>query len=215
MSGASRKLCLFFEEAFRLSKDTLTGADHPDTLFIMGNLADVYRETGQLEKGIPLAEETFKLQRASLGPDHLDTLTTAHNRGAYHDAGRAAEALSLADETYKLRAAKLGPNHPDTLKTLNNLAGFHESADDLDKAIPLFEKSARRNPLAANAWTPPQLRRPAESRTVLREKGERGVGRTAASRARRIATKKCGRRCDRDGQFASTARPKFGQTAEV
>ena len=63
-----------------------------------------------------LHEETLALQKAKLGPDHPDTLSSMNNLAtSYPDAGQHDRAMKLYEETLALRRAKLGPDHPDTL----------------------------------------------------------------------------------------------------
>ena len=82
----------------------------------MNNLAMAYRDAGRPTEALPLLEETLKLQKAKLGPDHPDTLDSMNNLAmAYQAAGRLDEAIPLYEETLKLQKAKLGPDHPDTL----------------------------------------------------------------------------------------------------
>ncbi len=66
----------------RLAKAKL-GPDHPNTLTVMFNLAAIYRDAGQLEKALPLVEETLKLRKAKLGPEHPDTLTGNERLGEH------------------------------------------------------------------------------------------------------------------------------------
>jgi serine/threonine protein kinase len=120
------------------------GPDHPDTLTSMNNLAEGYRDAGQLAKALPLLEETLKLKKAKLGPDHPDTLTSMNNlAGGYYAAGQLAKALPLLEETLKLMKAKLGPDHPDTLTSMNNLAAGYYAAGQLAKALPLLEETLK------------------------------------------------------------------------
>ena len=82
----------------------------------MNNLAVAYQAAGKLDLALPLFEETLKLRKAKLGPDHPDTLDSMNNLAmAYQAAGKLDLALPLFEETLKLRKAKLGPDHPDTL----------------------------------------------------------------------------------------------------
>ena len=74
----------------------------------MNNLAAAYWPAKQLDKSIPLFEETLKRREAKLGRDHPNTLTTMANLGVnYKDAGRLEEAIPLLEEAY--RAAKKYP----------------------------------------------------------------------------------------------------------
>ena len=58
----------------------------------MNNLAAAYQAAGQWDKALPLMEETLKLLKAKLGPDHPDTLTSMNNLAlGYQDAGQAGQ----------------------------------------------------------------------------------------------------------------------------
>ena len=47
----------------------------------MHNLASAYRAAGKLDLALPLFEETLKLRKAKLGPDHPDTAGTMVSLG--------------------------------------------------------------------------------------------------------------------------------------
>ena len=49
------------------------GADHPDTLATMHNLANMYSGQGNYEEAEKLYRETLQIQQRILGPDHPDT----------------------------------------------------------------------------------------------------------------------------------------------
>ena len=101
-------------------------------------------QTCALPISLPLFEETLKLQKAKLGPDHPDTLTTMNNQaGGYRAAGKLDLALPLSEKTLKLRKAKLGPDHPHTLHSMNDLAACYWSVKRLDLSIPLFEETLK------------------------------------------------------------------------
>jgi tetratricopeptide (TPR) repeat protein len=93
---------------------------------------------------MPLFEQTLKLQKAKLGLDHPDTLTSMSNLASgYSDMGRPDLALPLFKEALALRKAKQGSDHPDTLTSMNNLASCYWSAGKLDLAVPLFEETLK------------------------------------------------------------------------
>lgn len=119
------------------------GPDDPDTLVSMAGLAVAYIEAGQLEKALPLFEETLELRRTKLGPDHPDTLASMNNLAvAYSDAGQLEKSLPLYEEAFRLMAAKLGPDHPETLRSMRNLAVAYGDAGQLEKALTLVEEMA-------------------------------------------------------------------------
>ena len=89
----------------------------------MSNLAVTYGEAERIPDALTLFEETLRLQKAKLGFDHPDTLSTMNNLARILlKAKRPLDALPLLDEALKLRRARLGPEHFGTLSTLNNLA---------------------------------------------------------------------------------------------
>ena len=85
------------------------GPTNPITLTCMNDLALAYWRVKQLDKSIPIFEDTLNRMQTKLGRQHPETLKTAANLGVnYKDAGRLAEALPLLEEGY--RAAKKYPS---------------------------------------------------------------------------------------------------------
>lgn len=120
------------------------GADHPDTLHSMSNLAVGYMVTEKLDKAVPLFEKTLQLRKAVLGADHPNTLSSMNNLAtAYRKAGNLDLALPLFEETLKLSKAKLGADHSDTLTCMSNLAVGYMKSGKLDNALPLFEETVK------------------------------------------------------------------------
>jgi pentatricopeptide repeat protein len=110
----------------------------------MNNLAAAYTDAGRTQEALKLYEETVRLKKAKLGPDHPDTLLSMGNlANSYHDAGRTEEALKLLEETLRLRKAKLGSDHPDTLNSANSLAAAYAQAGRTEEALKLFEETLR------------------------------------------------------------------------
>ena len=108
----------------------------------MNNLANSYCDLGRHADALKLYEETLALQKAKLGPDHPDTLTSMNNlANSYADLGRHADALKLHEETLALRKAKLGPDHPDTLTSMNNLAISYDALGRHADALKLHEET--------------------------------------------------------------------------
>jgi serine/threonine protein kinase len=139
--GEAKLAIEVFEKAWDTRKAQL-GPDHPDTLISMGNLAEGYRDSGNLDKAMPLLEETFKLMKVKLGPDHPDTLTSMNNLATLYDgAGQRDKAMPLLEEALKLTKARFGPDHPNTLTSMNCLAVLYGQAGQQDKALPLLEET--------------------------------------------------------------------------
>jgi hypothetical protein len=55
------------------------GADHPDTLKSMGNLASTYRNQGRWDAAEELEVQVMENRKKKLGADHSDTLTSMAN----------------------------------------------------------------------------------------------------------------------------------------
>jgi tetratricopeptide (TPR) repeat protein len=90
------------------------------------NLANSYAAAGRAQEALKFREETLKLFKAKLGPDHPYTLVSMNNLAdSYSRAGRIQEALNLQAETLKLMEAKLGPDHPYTLACMYGIACMH------------------------------------------------------------------------------------------
>jgi hypothetical protein len=142
LGHASEAIPLFIK-AWQTSQAKL-GADHPDTLASMNNLALGYRDAGKLDLALPLWEETLKLRKAKLGADHPATLTSMGSLAScYWDAGKLDLALPLWEETLKLKKAKLGADHPETLTSMTNLALGYQDVGKLDLALPLYEEAVK------------------------------------------------------------------------
>ena len=129
------------ERALEL-RQTRLGPDHPDTLLSRNDLAVAYRESGQLDRAIPLLEQVVETRRAKLGADHRDTLFAMNNlAGAYMRAGQLKRAIPLFEQTVNAQRGALGDDHCDTLGTMNNLALAYNDAGRYDRSIPLLEQA--------------------------------------------------------------------------
>jgi serine/threonine protein kinase len=131
-------------ERARATRERELGADHPDTLTTLNNLAMAFRDAGRLPEAITLLEQVRAAQEQKLGADHPDTLATLNNlAGAYFTAGRLPETITLCEQVRAAREKKLGADHPDTLTRLNNLAEGYRDAGKLDLALPLWEETLK------------------------------------------------------------------------
>src|SRR5262249_13966871 len=97
---------------------------------------------GDLDRALPLLEETLRLEKARLGPDHPKTLVAMSNLAlSYRNAGRLHASIPLMLECLKRQEKKLGRDHYVTLVMVNNLGAFYRDAGQLDEALPLLEES--------------------------------------------------------------------------
>jgi hypothetical protein len=81
----------------------------------MNNLASSYADLGRHADALKLCEEAVALYKATLGPDHPDTLKAMNNlASSYLTVGEAASALAILQETLTLRQrrVKAAPGNP-------------------------------------------------------------------------------------------------------
>ena len=65
------------------------GAEHPETLTALNNLALAYHDAGKLHEAIALFEQVRDASIKNLGADHPNSLGTLNNLAmAYKDAGK-------------------------------------------------------------------------------------------------------------------------------
>ncbi|MBE3045027.1 tetratricopeptide repeat protein, partial [Candidatus Bathyarchaeota archaeon] len=70
-------------------RKTKLGADHPDTLTSMGNLALTYWNQGRWKEAEELQFQVIERRKTKLGADHPDTLRSMANMAAtYKNQGR-------------------------------------------------------------------------------------------------------------------------------
>ncbi|KAJ7840938.1 putative kinesin [Mycena olivaceomarginata] len=116
----------------------LLGADHPDTLQAMANLAATYRQLGRYKEAEPLESTVLEKQKQLLGADHPDTLWAMANLAAtYRQLGRYKEAEPLESTVLEKRKQLLGADHPDTLWAMANLAATYGQLGRYKEAEPL------------------------------------------------------------------------------
>ena len=117
------------------------GAEHPDTLTSMANLASTYRNQGRWKEAEELFVQVMETSLRVLGAEHPDTLTSMANLAStYRNQGRWKEAEELEVQLMETRKRVLGAEHPDTLTTMNNLAFTWESQGRDTEALELMEE---------------------------------------------------------------------------
>ena len=119
------------------------GAEHPDTLASMNNLANVYLVQGHYDQARTLHEQALAARQRVLGAEHPDTLTSMANlANVYLSQGHYDQAQSLSEQALAARQRVLGAEHPDTLDSMNNLANVYSRQGYYDQAQSLYERAA-------------------------------------------------------------------------
>ena len=96
------------------------GADHPDTLTALDNLAEAYFLAGRIAEAVALYEQVRDVRVKTLGANHPQTLNILHGlAGAYLQVEKTAEAIALCEQVRDARVKTLGdrpppdPRHPE------------------------------------------------------------------------------------------------------
>jgi tetratricopeptide (TPR) repeat protein len=111
--------------------ERLLGAEHPDTLASVNNLAECLRALGDASEALPLVRRALENRERVLGVEHRDTLTSVNNLAACTQAlGNSAGALPLYRRPLENFERLLGAEHPQTLISVNNLASCLRALGD-------------------------------------------------------------------------------------
>ncbi|MFL5587992.1 MAG: tetratricopeptide repeat protein [Ktedonobacteraceae bacterium] len=93
------------------------GRDHPNTQYLLNNLAVLYLNKGKYEEAESLFQRALVIREKGLGPEHPDTASTLNNLAVlYHDQGKDEEAESLHQRALIIREKVFGPDHPNTTR---------------------------------------------------------------------------------------------------
>jgi len=128
------------ESKVRVSQ-ALSGANAPDTLTGMHNLALTYWHLGRYDDAMSLGKRVLNASKEILGERHLDTLTAMGNLAAtYRGLGRYDDAMSLEKRVLDASKEILGEKHPDTLTAMGNLAATYRGLGRYDDAMSLGKR---------------------------------------------------------------------------
>ena len=114
------------------------GAEHPHTLFSMGNLAYIYSRKGKLNEAEQLNIQVLDMRKKVLGAEHPHTLLSMGNLARiYANKEKWDEAEQLDIQVLEMRKKLLGAEHPDTLLSMGNLASTYADKGKWDEAEQL------------------------------------------------------------------------------
>ncbi|KAF2193440.1 TPR-like protein [Zopfia rhizophila CBS 207.26] len=127
--------------AYRV-RETILGAEHPDTLNSLNSLGLVLDWQGQYSEAEAMHQRALETKERVFGPDHPDTLTSMANLAlTYGNQGRWKDAEELEVQVMETRKTKLGADHPNTLTSMANLAltygnqGRWKDAEELEVQV--------------------------------------------------------------------------------
>jgi tetratricopeptide (TPR) repeat protein len=85
-----------FGEALAADCQRLLGDGHRGTMQVRNDLANAYRQAGQLERALAMHERNLADRQRHLGNDHPATISSRNSlAGAYESAGRLDDAIPL------------------------------------------------------------------------------------------------------------------------
>jgi non-specific serine/threonine protein kinase/serine/threonine-protein kinase len=114
------------------------GADDPDTLSSLHNLAIMRMMTGDKDGGIALQRRLLAIQTRRLGAEHPQTLSERGNLATMLvDNGQPELAQPIAESVLEARTRVLGADNPQTLRARLNLSTLYARMKQLDKAMAL------------------------------------------------------------------------------
>jgi eukaryotic-like serine/threonine-protein kinase len=140
------------QKALDLRRKTL-GADHPDTLRALENLAIAYADTGDFEDAAASSHQAAEGTEKALGPRHPElALSLGNYAEALDSLGRHTEALAAARRAVEIDLRALGDHHPDTAYSMALVAHVSRGSGDVatalewaKKAVAAYEKSTARD----------------------------------------------------------------------
>ena len=117
----------------------LLGADDPDTIESVTNLALFLQYQGKFDEAEPMYRDAVERSRRVLGDDHPETLRRQFDLGSlFMDFGKFDQAERTFRDVLERRRRVLGDEDPDTIATSNYLAGALMNQGRLEEAEPLY-----------------------------------------------------------------------------
>jgi serine/threonine protein kinase/tetratricopeptide (TPR) repeat protein len=145
--GAAKRAIPHLQRAWDLRKehlnpDRLSTLDILNTLDIVAKLAGAYRDTGQVDKALPLFRRVLEEDRKNLGPDDPLTLADMGNLAqALQEAGQLDEALLLYEQAMAKHIKQPRPDPRVAVPTLISLALAYLEAGRLKEAVSLSRQA--------------------------------------------------------------------------
>ncbi|KAG1675891.1 hypothetical protein FOA52_001548 [Chlamydomonas sp. UWO 241] len=118
------------------------GAEHPDTLISLKNLAEVLSQRGKVAEAEQLYRRAMAVREKVLGAEHPDTLLSLNYLAeVLNKQDKLDEEEQLYRRAMAVREKVLGAEHPDTLLSLNYLAEVLNKQDKLDEEEQLYRRA--------------------------------------------------------------------------
>ncbi|CEJ81146.1 hypothetical protein VHEMI01291 [[Torrubiella] hemipterigena] len=139
LQGKLAQAELKYHDAHRGIQKSL-GSFHPEASRILSALAALYAKQGKRHEAAEAFQQAMRLQHQDPGPDHPDSLLTAHNYAVFLQGESPEAAGMLLEKVLREQSVSpvLGSDHPDTLKTASSLLRNYEVRGRLTDALALY-----------------------------------------------------------------------------
>eukprot|EP00808_Paulinella_micropora_P002834 g33194.t1 len=155
------------------TREKTLGAEHPNTLTSVSNLALLLSDQGKLVQAESLYRRALQAREKTLGAEHPDTLISVGSLGSLlHKQGKLAEAEPLCRRALQAREKTLGAEHPDTLISVNNLASLMKEQGKLEEAEPLYRRDLQESEKTLGAEHPHTLTSVGNLALLLKQQGK-------------------------------------------
>lgn len=117
------------------------GAEHPNSIAHMDDLAIVHWDQGDVDEACKLLKQALKVRRRRLGSEHVDTLESMSALALmYKRQGRLSRARKLEEHVLKARQSLLGAAHQDTRIAIQHLIQTLDEQHDQDGVRALWQQ---------------------------------------------------------------------------
>ena len=139
--GHLRRAISLLKEVVAFYEDT-EGAQNPNTIKSMCDLASCYIHLGEPDRAIDLLQKSHSASIIANGQKHSQTIEIENSLGTcYWKLSRHEKAIPIFQQVSEYYEQELGPDSPYFMNAINNLGQAYVGAKDFESALPLLTKS--------------------------------------------------------------------------
>jgi tetratricopeptide (TPR) repeat protein len=161
-------------QAFHFKKTfEAAGAEHPNTLTSMNNLAVVLSHQGKYEQAEEMHQQALRLSETVLGKEHPSTLTSMNNLAlVLSHQGKYKQSEEMHQQALKLSEIVLGKEHPSTLTSMNNLASVLSHQGKYEQSEEIYQQALKLREIVLGKEHPSTLTSMNNLALVLSDQGK-------------------------------------------
>ncbi|KAF2804921.1 TPR-like protein [Mytilinidion resinicola] len=150
------------------AREAALGAEHPDTLASMNNLA-----TGKCKEAENMDRKVLEAREKTLGREHPSTLMSMNNLAlVLQEQGKYEQTEGMNGQALEGWEKVLGKEHPDTLMSMNNLATVLKEQGKYQEAEKMNRQALEMRKKVLGEEHPDTLRSLNNLALVLQEQGK-------------------------------------------